>query len=354
MKTRLCVGLIVLLCTGLTVTSAFAAAGKDASKPPPEGATKLLISSIEHQDLDGVKIAFKQGADANVGDKHTPIHLALQKFMFIQYKEMDLDKTKLMAIVKFLFIKGAHLKNDNEELFCATISNDKDLFAYLLAHGLDPHGTYEGYSLVQLAYIHKADSILPLLYQRGVHKITDSEINHFNLLRAITKLDSKEITRLITKESVDLDFYDPSGRTPLLLILGNPGWAYLPACLSALLAGNPNWDLPSKYPEDFGRYPIHFVCSQLKYTNGKQLELVSNLLAASLSAWKANPNVVDELKSTPLHYAATGKSMKAVKLLIQYGASAKAIDYRFRRPSVMAESPEIRDFLLEQEKLAIQ
>lgn len=350
MKIRFFTAAIILLCVWTTVSAASVSTGKDAPKVPPEGATKLLISSINNQDIEGLKIAFKQGADANTGNNKTPLQLALSNFMFIKYKDMNLDKNKLMNIVKFLFLKGAHLKNSEDEFFCATISNDKDLFSLLLSKGLDPHGNYEGYSLVQLAYIHKSNSILPLLYQRGVPKIQDSEINNFNLLRAITNIEPKEITKIIKNESFDLNFYDPSGRTPLLRILDSPGWAYSPECLIALIDGKPDWNLPSKNDKDFGRYPIHFVCSQLQYTQGEQIEFVSLILNICLSAWGAKPNVIDDLKQTPLHYAAKGKSLKAVKTLIQFGASTAQTDYRFRKPSTIAELPEIRNFLIEQEK----
>ena len=109
-----------------------------SGKAPTEGATKLLVSSINSNDMAGVRIAFEQGADPNVGDKLTPMAHGLRVFWTSAWVDApdpaakELKKAegqkKAMEIIKFLFSKGAKLKNDPEELFSAVLSKNKAEF----------------------------------------------------------------------------------------------------------------------------------------------------------------------------------------------------------------------------------
>jgi|GEM_PF-2999989 ankyrin repeat protein len=351
--------ILPLIASGLLL----AAPPPKVNKVPPEGATKLLVSSIDSRDMAGVRIAFEQGADPNVGDQKTPIDHGLNSFWFATYtdapdqaakeqKKAEAQK-KAMEIIKFLFSKGAKLKNDPDELFCAVIGKNKAAFEYLLSKGLDPHGHYKGYDLVELSFVQKADMNIPLLEKRGVHEIDPNILPVLKMMRAITDFDDKELTRLIKEEKPDVNQYDPSGRTVLVEILSSPFWIHNAKMLFPILDAHPDWNLPSKADEDYGQYPLHFVTFASKYSHQPdQLSSISSLVDIAVRTMGANPNVINALRQTPLHNAADGGGLPVIKTLLEDGADPLAVDSRFRRPSQVATAPEAIRLLAEAEKAA--
>ena len=351
--------ILPLIVSGLLL----AAPPPKVNKVPPEGATKLLVSSIDGQDMAGVRIAFEQGADPNMGDRNTPMDHGLSAFWFANYadapdpvakeqKKAEAQK-KVMEIIKFLFSKGAKLKNDPEELFSAVVGKNKTEFEYLLSKGLDPHGHYKGYDLIELSFLHKADMNIPLLEKRGVHKIDPNILPVLKMMRAITAFDEKELARLIKEEKADVNQYDPGGRTVLLEILNDPFWLHDAKMLFPVIDAHPDWNLPSKADDDYGQYPLHFVTFASKYSHQpEQLSSISALVDVAVRTMGANPNVTNALRGTPLHNAAEGGALSAIKILLQYGGDPLAVDSRFRRPSQVATAPEVIRLLTEAETAA--
>jgi len=317
--------------------------------------------------MAGVRIAFEQGADPNVGDKLTPMAHGLRVFWTSAWVDApdpaakELKKAegqkKAMEIIKFLFSKGAKLKNDPEELFSAVLSKNKAEFEYLLSKGLDPHGHYEGYDLVELSFVHKADMNIPLLKKRGVPEIDPHRLPVLKMMRAIKAFDEKELARLIKEEKTDVNQYEPGGRTVLMEVLDTPTivWVHDPRMLFAILDAHPDWNLPSKNKEDFGRYPLHFATHWLEVLRPEDVQdvqSVSALVEIAIRNQGADPNVTDALRQSPLHNAAGGVALSVVKTLLQYGADPLAVDSRFRRPSQVATAPEVIRLLAEAETAA--
>jgi ankyrin repeat protein len=333
------------------------------SKVPPEGATKLLVSSIDSKDIAGVRIAFEQGADPNVGDQKTPMAHGLNALWFAAYvdapdpatKELKKveEQKKAMEILKFLFNKGAKLKNDPDELFTAVVCNNKAAFEYLLSKGLNPHGSYKGYDLVQLSFVYHADLNIPLLEKRGAPKIDPHILPVLKMIRAVRAFDDKELSRLIKEEKTDVNQYDPTGRTVLMEILSDPFWLHDAKMLFPILDAHPDWNLPSKADDDFGQYPLHFVTFASKYSHQpEQLSSISTLVALAIRTMGANPYVINTLRETPLHNAAAGGAVATIITLLQYGADPLAVDSRFRRPSQVATAPDVVRLLAEAETAA--
>lgn len=326
-----------------------------AREAPPEGVTKLLVSSIINTDMAGVRIAFEQGADPNVGDKRTPMNIALIAFWAsdpaLEKQKKAEGQQKAMGIIKFLFSKGAKLKNDPDELFGAVICKSKPVFEYLLSKGLDPHGLYDGYNLVELSFVREADMNIPLLEKRGVPKIDPQILPVLKMMRAVHGHEEMKLARLINDEKPDVNQYDPSGRTVLVEVLDNREWLFNSSKLSAVLDAHPDWNLPSKNEHDFGRYPLHFAMSGCGIGPNYD-SLTSRLVEVAIQTMGANPNVTDALRQSPLHNAAKGGALPVVKTLLQCGANPLAVDSRFRRPSQVATAPEVIRFLEEAEAVA--
>lgn len=332
----------------LATLQAISFAGEVGSQTASEAATNLLFSSISSQDLKGVQIAIKQGADLNATLHGTsPISAVLSNLVLLDDHH---QKEKSRAILNYLFAKGSRLSGHRDELFCAVISKDKSLMALLLEQGLDPHSKAYGYSSVELAYLYKADNLISLLKSRNVTDIAPEIRQVMKIMRALVGNDSNELQKLIHDQDA-LNQYAPNGRTPLLEALHSSSWIMVPDCCLLLFSGSPNFNLPSRNEEDYGKYPIHFLTETMT-REPKFADSVALLISALIRGNHMDPNVKDNLQRTPLHDAAKLAYPQVAKALLLGGANPLATDYRGQRPSSLAKTPEIRSLLLEAELTA--
>lgn len=313
-------------------------------------AIKLLMSSIANRDLKGVQIAIKEGAELNsvTQGNQTPILAALSSFVFIENQH---QKDQARTVLNYLFSKGARLSGHRDELFLAVISKDISLMALLLDHGLNPHDKAYGYTSIELAYINRADALIPLLKSRNVPDIPPEFRPVMKIMRAIKGNDQEDLEKLIQDKGA-INQYDPSGRTPLTAILGDISWITTPAVFITLLSAQPDFNLPSKYEEDYGRYPLHMLASTMTL-DSKYAGAIADYISIAILHLHADPNVVDELQQTPLHVAAEVQYPQIASALLKCGANPLVVDFRGRRPSTLASTPEVRGLLLEAEKAAI-
>ncbi|MBL0210342.1 MAG: ankyrin repeat domain-containing protein [Holophagaceae bacterium] len=308
------------------------------------------MSAIENSDLKGVQIAIRQGADPNIAPKgeNRPITVAIATFGFT--KEAP-EREKARGIISYLFSKGARLSGHKDELFMAIFSNDKLLMSTLLDRGLDPHSKLDGYSSIELAYLRKSDGLIPLLRSRNVPDIQPEDQQVMRIMRALTWLDHEALKKLID-EKVDLNQYDPRGRTPLLEALSSSSWIMVPECFLQILLGAPNFNLQSRWEGDYGMYPLHRLAATLTIES-KYADSVAGLILVVVHR-HADPNVKDKFDETPLHYAARGNFPQITQALLMAGANPLAVNFRGQRPSSQAKNSEIRSMLLKAEKSAIE
>lgn len=316
----------------------------------------LLISSIQVLDEKGFQLAIQRGAKVGgqlplpdtPGMKTTPLKAVLHDGL--TFTKDPLAEDKVLRILRTLFAKGVTLEDDPAALFFPIARGYKRIVSLLLDEGANPHARIgsSGYSAAALAIQSEQTDVLALLYSRGARPVAPKDAAQLNLSGAISKRDTARVDRALA-EGADINGYDMSGTTALLVFLGVPLSNEIDIeMLKHLLAKNVNTGIPS-IGEKF-KFPLTELLASASFGNrlfGSD-QSGSEALIAIVEIFLrhgASPKSRDWLGVTPLHYATRTGSVNLVKLLIDAGANVNAQDATGKTPADRVSNPEVLKIL---------
>ena len=296
-----------------------------ASIDAPDALGKTpLHYAVEYGAHDAIRLLLENGADPLVrnSDIKTPLFLAAEKGDMVaadillevpdvrrtlnDYRSFALGFTPLMAAVN-----GGHVALAEKLLDLGAYINDRD---HKSRHSLF------------IAAENGTPEMIRMLISRGadVAKALPHSDNSQTMLHRLGSAHYKEKLLLLVEAGADLNARDSYGSTPLNIVTE----ASDPAKARTLLELGANPDIPN----NAGRRPLDRAM-ELSYYDGA-FDVAVALLAA-----RANPDLAssENIANAPLHNAARGGSVRAVKLLLDYGATVDVQDrYSGATPWLMA------------------
>lgn len=248
-----------------------------------------IFKAINYRDLDEIKKYVEK--DINILDKknkggYTPLQVA--------FYSCNGD----YSIVKYLVSKGANINNvrnkHNTPIPFLIIKKDNpDIIEFLIKHGLDLNlRDNNGYSLLEVAFFYQCHKVVSVL-----QKYIDINKDIFVLL---DKNMNKEVINLLNKDNVN-SFKGRYSFIERILLNGNE------EILKHVLQHS---DVNLNLLNEKSGYSLAMTLVQEGQEENLELFLKNGF----------NPNFKDKRNETPLLYAVKQKNIKAIKILIHYGA----------------------------------
>ena len=327
---------------------------------------KALWDAALAHDIEGVRIALKNGADPNApsvtGRRKTVLGVAAMgtwrltrnramdltknataaKLSQGGFSDEDIDKYLAVEVTKMLFAAGAKISIfDKTILFLPIAGGNVELVDLLIDKGASVTADLEGYSPTELAKKYGHEAVYNLLIARGGIPVDSGSSAQLALIDAAENADVEGMKRAI-KNGARVNGFDANNTTALIWTIrwGIFESKYAYAIWWLLEQGaDPNLKGESKI-QDLEGVPLHVLVAMNKRPFEDRL-LLGPLAEGTLSRLlKAGAKVsgVDSIGRTPLHIAAQFDNLRAAEILIKAGAKVMPKDVRGKTPLDYAES----------------
>lgn len=275
-----------------------------------------LITACAGGDVQMVQLLLEKGAAINARDPYhrnrTQLHVAAS--------------AGHVDVVKLLLQNRARVECDSggsTAIDYAGWCGHSDVVRVLLENVSDDFKDGHRRSVLHLAVIHGHDELVRKFIDRGASgDINRGDINRMAALHYAAKSGNPAVVQLLLGEGAEVDIADKLSRTPLHLAL-----QYGCAAVEALLRGGARVHVSDKYK----RTPLHLVG---RSEEGE--EVVGLLLERG-----AEVEAVDKYGRTPLHMAGHYGREGVWRRLIEGGAKADAVDWKWRRRGEKATGEEM-------------
>jgi ankyrin repeat protein len=331
------------------------------------GYPQAVAAALAH-DIEGMKIALKNGADANAPSttarRVTPLQAAASGFWHLGrdrakdlaqnqaalklsqegFSDEEIDKYLAVEITKLLFAAGAKLGPYDQTILFFPISNGNvELVRLLIDKGASVTGDLEGLTPTQLAKQHDQEAIYELLISRGGIRVDRRASAQLALVETAARGNVEGMEKAI-KDGSRINDFDANKETALVAAVRFPAYGPWAEAVWWLLdhGADPNQKGDSGF-RDLEGLPLHIFVAMNKTTlegvpaRPTAKPMAEETLARLLKAG-AKVSGMDSQDRTPLHIAAKFDNVRAAEILIKEGAKVMPKDKQGKTPLDYAES----------------
>ncbi len=307
------------------------------------GVNENLFFSIEKNDINGVKLAIKNGAKLDIKDKHgqSPLLLSL--------------KDSKLEIVKYLVEKGANIreKNQNMSMIQWTVFlSQEDIEDFLMMKGGAIPLNNKNYSVFLEIIKNNSEEVKKLIKQNPKLVDYEDELKRTPLFYSIL-MNNFELTKFLIENGANLDKQDMYKKTPFYFCIRNNN-SMICQYLIDNGAGIEEEILPLGKPLEYALYyNSQSVLKTLIENNARLSDEYLNKGAINNSK-ESLEIFINEMRvqkipfdlTSALFDAVLSDSKETIKLFFEFGADKKSKNSNGEGLLEYAMSSETRKFLL--------